>query len=273
LPGIIVVLENRGLNPHIDYVARRFALADFKWPLRPMALPSFRRLPRRRLQGRPDVPKGRCKKWPRIMIAARCGLSRASDCSKIGVTRFLLRRPHLHLLVRLSELIWRRRRPLRLPRSEGRDPEYHGQRFWSITGLDKRLARDVPPTNGCNRRQWTHELHLSWLCPRLPFRCDAWRYNSRRRILLPRTVDWFNNNHGVIYCLRPRLGHASRGRSLHAGLRFAPNPASTCGTYAARYHPTAHLLCDLVFSPGTGLVPFKRSSPDRFGMATTNELL
>src|SRR5713226_8503904 len=29
LPGIIVVHENRGLNPHIEDVARRFALANF----------------------------------------------------------------------------------------------------------------------------------------------------------------------------------------------------------------------------------------------------
>src|SRR5260221_4399170 len=29
LPGIIVVHENRGLNPHIEDVARRFALAGF----------------------------------------------------------------------------------------------------------------------------------------------------------------------------------------------------------------------------------------------------
>src|ERR1700686_4185648 len=29
LPGIIVVHENRGLNPHIEDIARRFALANF----------------------------------------------------------------------------------------------------------------------------------------------------------------------------------------------------------------------------------------------------
>ena len=29
LPGILVVHENRGLNPHIEDIARRFALANF----------------------------------------------------------------------------------------------------------------------------------------------------------------------------------------------------------------------------------------------------
>ena len=29
LPGVIVVHENRGLNPHIEDVARRFALQNF----------------------------------------------------------------------------------------------------------------------------------------------------------------------------------------------------------------------------------------------------
>src|SRR6185369_3830440 len=29
LPGIIVIHENRGLNPHIEDIARRFALANF----------------------------------------------------------------------------------------------------------------------------------------------------------------------------------------------------------------------------------------------------
>jgi len=29
LPGVIVVHENRGLNPHIEDIARRFALANF----------------------------------------------------------------------------------------------------------------------------------------------------------------------------------------------------------------------------------------------------
>jgi len=29
LPGIVVVHENRGLNPHTEDVARRFALANF----------------------------------------------------------------------------------------------------------------------------------------------------------------------------------------------------------------------------------------------------
>ena len=58
LPGIIVVHENRGLNPHIEDIARRLALRELHgvcagWTHLP------RRLPRRRLPRRPDVRQGR----------------------------------------------------------------------------------------------------------------------------------------------------------------------------------------------------------------------
>ena len=57
LPGIIVIHENRGLNPHIEDIARRFALANFM-AFAPDGLTSLR-LPRRRLQGWPPVLEGR----------------------------------------------------------------------------------------------------------------------------------------------------------------------------------------------------------------------
>jgi len=41
LPGILVVHENRGLNPHIEDIARRFALANFM-AFAPDALTSVR---------------------------------------------------------------------------------------------------------------------------------------------------------------------------------------------------------------------------------------
>jgi carboxymethylenebutenolidase len=51
VPGIIVIHENRGLNPHTEDVARRFALENFM-AFAPDALTSVGGLSGRRLQGR-----------------------------------------------------------------------------------------------------------------------------------------------------------------------------------------------------------------------------
>ena len=61
LPGVIVVHENRGLNPHTEDVARRFALENFI-AFAPDALTTrddSRRLSERRLQRRPVIPPDR----------------------------------------------------------------------------------------------------------------------------------------------------------------------------------------------------------------------
>ena len=58
LPGILVVHENRGLNPHIEDVARRFALANFM-AFAPDGLTSVGGYPGRRRQGRRAVRQGR----------------------------------------------------------------------------------------------------------------------------------------------------------------------------------------------------------------------
>ena len=51
LPGVLVVHENRGLNPYIEDVARRLAIADFI-AFAPDSLTSRRRLSRRRRKRR-----------------------------------------------------------------------------------------------------------------------------------------------------------------------------------------------------------------------------
>jgi len=58
VPGIIVVHENRGLNPHTEDVARRFALENFMAFCARRAFVS-RRLSGRRLQGRPAIGQDR----------------------------------------------------------------------------------------------------------------------------------------------------------------------------------------------------------------------
>ncbi len=58
LPGVIVVHENRGLNPHIEDIARRFALANFM-AFAPDGLTSVGGFPARRLQGRSALQQSR----------------------------------------------------------------------------------------------------------------------------------------------------------------------------------------------------------------------
>ena len=57
LPGILVVHENRGLNPHIEDIARRFALANFM-AFAPDALTSVGGYPGDDLRGRRAVRQG-----------------------------------------------------------------------------------------------------------------------------------------------------------------------------------------------------------------------
>ena len=57
LPGVIVVHENRGLNPHIEDVARRFALANFM-AFAPDGLTSLGGFPGDGLQRRAAIQQG-----------------------------------------------------------------------------------------------------------------------------------------------------------------------------------------------------------------------
>ena len=56
LPGVLVIHENRGLNPYIEDVARRFAVANFI-AFAPDGLTSVGGYPGRRREGRGDVPR------------------------------------------------------------------------------------------------------------------------------------------------------------------------------------------------------------------------
>lgn len=88
LPGILVVHENRGLNPHIEDVARRFALENFM-ALAPDALAPLGGYPgtedeARGLFGKLDRPK-----IAEDMVAAATYLKNRPDSTgKIGVVGF-----------------------------------------------------------------------------------------------------------------------------------------------------------------------------------------
>src|ERR1700719_1826669 len=88
LPGIIVVHENRGLNPHIEDIARRFALANFM-AFAPDGLTSLGGFPGDDYRGGQMFGKVDGKKMAEDMVASARWLKSRADCTgKIGATGF-----------------------------------------------------------------------------------------------------------------------------------------------------------------------------------------
>jgi carboxymethylenebutenolidase len=88
LPGILVVHENRGLNPHIEDIARRFALANFM-AFAPDALTSVGGYPGDDARGGELFARVDTAKKLEDFVAAALWLKARADCTgKIGVTGF-----------------------------------------------------------------------------------------------------------------------------------------------------------------------------------------
>ena len=88
LPGIIVVHENRGLNPHIEDIARRLALANFM-TFAPDGLTSLGGFPGDDYKGGLLFNKIDRAKMSEDMLAAAQWLKARPDCTgKIGATGF-----------------------------------------------------------------------------------------------------------------------------------------------------------------------------------------
>jgi carboxymethylenebutenolidase len=88
LPGVIVVHENRGLNPHTEDVARRFALENFM-AFAPDALTSVGGYPGDDYKGGLLFNKIDPAKRTQDFLAAAQWLKARSDCTgKIGATGF-----------------------------------------------------------------------------------------------------------------------------------------------------------------------------------------
>jgi carboxymethylenebutenolidase len=88
LPGILVIHENRGLNPHTEDVARRFALANFM-AFAPDALSSVGGYPGDDYQGGQLFGKLDAAKRFEDLAAAALWLKARPDCTgRIGVTGF-----------------------------------------------------------------------------------------------------------------------------------------------------------------------------------------
>ena len=88
LPGVILVHENRGLNPHIEDLARRFALANFM-AFAPDALTSVGGYPGNDLRGGELFGQVDTAKKFEDFVAATLWLKARSDCNgKVGITGF-----------------------------------------------------------------------------------------------------------------------------------------------------------------------------------------
>jgi carboxymethylenebutenolidase len=88
LPGILVVHENRGLNPHIEDITRRLALANFM-AFAPDGLTSLGGFPGDDYDGGQLFNKIDKKKMFEDMVASAQWLKARPDCTgKIGVTGF-----------------------------------------------------------------------------------------------------------------------------------------------------------------------------------------
>jgi carboxymethylenebutenolidase len=88
LPAILVVHENRGLNPHIEDIARRLALANFM-VFAPDALTSMGGFPGDDYTGGVMFAKLDGKKTTEDFIASAMWLKSRADCTgKIGATGF-----------------------------------------------------------------------------------------------------------------------------------------------------------------------------------------
>ena len=88
LPGVIVVHENRGLNPHIEDIARRFALQNFM-AFAPDGLTSLGGFPGDDYQGGQMFNKIDKPKMAEDFVAAARWLKARPDCTgKIAATGF-----------------------------------------------------------------------------------------------------------------------------------------------------------------------------------------
>lgn len=196
LPGIIVVHENRGLNPHIEDIARRFALVNFM-AFAPDGLSSVGGYPGDDYQGGQLFSKVDKNKMTEDFIAAAMWLKSRPDCTgKIGATGFCYGGGIANTLA------------VRLGADIGAAAPYYGQPpakedvakikaaiLVHHGELDTRLAATWPAYN--EELTEAKVPHEGYIYPGAVhgFNCDATpeRYNkAAAELAWERTVSWFN---------------------------------------------------------------------------------
>ncbi len=201
LPGIIVVHENRGLNPHIEDIARRLALANFM-AFAPDGLTSVGGFPGDDYHGGELFRKVDGKKMAEDFVAAAMWLKSRPDCTgKIGATGFCYGGGIANLLaVRLGPDIsaavpFYGTPPQKddVPRIKAAILVHHGE-------LDKRLAATWPAYDA--ELTQAGVPHEGYIYPGAVhgFNCDATpeRYNKTAADLAwSRTIAWFDKYVGA----------------------------------------------------------------------------
>ncbi len=196
LPGILVVHENRGLNPHIEDIARRMALANFM-ALAPDALTSLGGYPGDDAKGGEMFNKVDNAKKTEDFVAAAMWLKARPDCTgKIGVTGFCYGGGISNTLaVRLGADLAAAApyyggppQPADVAKIKAAILVHHGE-------LDTRLAATWPAYDAALKAAGVP--HEGYIYPNSVhgFNCDATpeRYNKAASDLAwQRTIDWFN---------------------------------------------------------------------------------
>jgi len=196
LPGVIVVHENRGLNPHIEDIARRLALANFM-AFAPDGLTSLGGFPGDDYRGGQMFSKIDGKKMTEDFVAAAVWLKNRPDCTgKIGATGFCYGGGMANTLaVRLGSDIaaavpFYGGPPAAdlVPKMKAAVLVHHGE-------LDTRLAGTWPAYDKALTA--ANVPHEGYIYPGAVhgFNCDATpeRYNKAAADLAwQRTIDWFN---------------------------------------------------------------------------------
>jgi len=196
LPGIIVIHENRGLNPHIEDIARRLALANFM-AFAPDGLTSLGGFPGDDYRGGQLFSKVDSKKMAEDFVASAMWLKSRADCTgKVGATGFCYGGGIANTLaVRLGADIaaavpFYGAVPPKddIPKIRAAVLVHHGE-------LDTRLAATWPAYDAALTA--ANVAHEGYIYPGAVhgFNCDATpeRYNKAAADLAwGRTIDWFN---------------------------------------------------------------------------------
>ncbi|BDC51619.1 carboxymethylenebutenolidase [Bryobacterales bacterium F-183] len=196
LPGIIVVHENRGLNPHIEDIARRLALANFM-AFAPDGTTSLGGFPGDDYNGGLLFGRINAQRMLEDFVAATRWLKNHPDCTgKIGITGFCYGGNVSNTMaVRLGEDLaaavpfYGSAPPAAdVPRIRAAILVHHGER-------DTRLASGWPAYEEALKA--AEIPHEGYIYPDAVhgFHCDATpeRYNKPAADLAwERTVNWFN---------------------------------------------------------------------------------
>jgi carboxymethylenebutenolidase len=196
LPGIIVVHENRGLNPHIEDIARRLALANYM-VFAPDGLTSVGGFPGDDYKGGQMFSKVDGKKMTEDFVAAAMWLKSRADCTgKIGATGFCYGGGMSNTLaVRLGPDIAAAAPFYGGPPAKDDVAKIKAAILVHHGELDTRLAATWPAYDAALKA--ANVPHEGYIYPGAVhgFNCDATpeRYNKAAADLAwQRTIDWFN---------------------------------------------------------------------------------